>query len=156
MSHEKKIAGLLQTTLLLFIVSINPSRVFVNSSTFLIQRQLHIWCFRYNKDKQSVSKLSFQPSRSGWVVYSTVLAACGTDSHGFKSQTSTNACRHIYRYMDSKGSAAMLISIQSGGIKPEVNLRITQVRKHAKGIHPGFETQGRCYQKSKTGVSVAP
>ena len=23
-------------------------------------------------------------------------------------------------------------------------------------IHPGFETQGRCHQKSKTGVSVAP
>ena len=27
--------------------------------------------------------------------------------------------------------------------------------KAHKGIHPGFETQGRCYQKSKTGVSVA-
>ena len=25
-----------------------------------------------------------------------------------------------------------------------------------KGIHPGFETQGRRHQKSKTGVSVAP
>ena len=25
-----------------------------------------------------------------------------------------------------------------------------------QGIHPGFETQGRCQQKSKTGVSVAP
>ena len=25
-----------------------------------------------------------------------------------------------------------------------------------RGIHPGFETQGRCHQKSKTGVSVAP
>ena len=24
------------------------------------------------------------------------------------------------------------------------------------GIHPGFETQGRHHQKSKTGVSVAP
>ena len=23
-------------------------------------------------------------------------------------------------------------------------------------IHPGFETQGRCHQKSKTEVSVAP
>ena len=25
-----------------------------------------------------------------------------------------------------------------------------------QGIHPDFETQGRHYQKSKTGVSVAP
>ena len=25
-----------------------------------------------------------------------------------------------------------------------------------RGIHPGFETQGRCHQKSRTGVSVAP
>ena len=49
----------------------------------------------------------------------------------------------------------MLTSKQSAGVAPELNLRITQVRKHAKGIHPGFETQGRHYQKSKTGVSVA-
>ena len=26
----------------------------------------------------------------------------------------------------------------------------------SKGIHPGIETQGRCHQKSKTGVSVDP
>ena len=25
-----------------------------------------------------------------------------------------------------------------------------------QGIHPGFETWGRCHQKSKTKVSVAP
>ena len=37
-----------------------------------------------------------------------------------------------------------------------MNLRISQARKHAKGIHPGFETHSRCHQKSKTGVSVAP
>ena len=58
--------------------------------------------------------------------------------------------------MDQKGSAAMLTSVQSAGVKPEVNLRMTQVTKHVKGIHPGFETQGRRQQKSKTGVSVAP
>ena len=46
-----------------------------------------------------------------------------------------------------------LTSVQSAGVAPEVNLRITQVRKHAKGIHPGFETQGRRHQKSKTGIS---
>ena len=45
----------------------------------------------------------------------------------------------------------MLTSIQSAGVAPEVNLRITQVRKQAKEIHPGLETKGRCHQKSKTG-----
>ena len=55
--------------------------------------------------------------------------------------------------------AAMLTSIQSVGVTPEVNLRNSwhigdKARK--QGIHPGFETQGRHHQKSKTGVSVAP
>ena len=53
-------------------------------------------------------------------------------------------------------SAGMWTSIQSAGVTPEVNLRITQVRKHTKGINPGLESQGRCHPKSKTGVSVAP
>ena len=30
-----------------------------------------------------------------------------------------------------------------------------KVRKYAKGIHPGFETQGRHHPKSKTGILVA-
>ena len=53
----------------------------------------------------------------------------------------------------------MLTSIQSAGLAPEVNLRNSL---HAgdkackRGIHIGFETQGRCRQKSKTRVSVAP
>ena len=76
----------------------------------------------------------WQPSRSYRVVYSAVLAVYGTDSHGFEPQTSTNACRHNCRYVDQKGSAAMLTSIQSAGVIPEVNLRMTQARKHAKGI----------------------
>ena len=54
----------------------------------------------------------------------------------------------------SKDSAAMLTSIQSAGVTPEVNLRITQVRKHAEGIHPDFKTQGRRHQKFKIWVSV--
>ena len=61
---------------------------------------------------------------------------------------------HVCRYVDQKFSAAMLTSIQSAGVTPEVNLRITQARKHAKGIHPGFETHCRCHQKSKNrGIS---
>ena len=71
-------------------------------------------------------------------------------------RNSTNACGHICKYVDQKGLAAMLTSIQSAGVTPEGNLSITQVRKHVKGIHPGFETQGRHHQKSKTGVSVVP
>ena len=36
-------------------------------------------------------------------------------------------------------------------------IRCMQAMKHTcKGIHPGFETQGRHHQRSKTGVSVAP
>ena len=98
------------------------------------------------------------PSRSGRVVHSAVLAACGTEGHGFEARTSTNACGHVCRYVDQKGSAAMLTSIQSAGVTPEVNLIALHAGDKAwkRGIHPGFETQRRHYQKSKTGVSVAP
>ena len=65
------------------------------------------------------------------------------------AQTSTNACGHICKYVDQKGLAVMLTSIQSAGVTPEVNLI-------QKGIHLGLETQGRRHQKSKTGVSVTP
>ena len=33
---------------------------------------------------------------------------------------------------------------------------ITGDKARKRGIHPGFETQGRRHKKSKTGVSVAP
>ena len=81
-----------------------------------------------------------------------MLAARGTDGRGFNPWNSTNACRHVCKYVDQNGSAATLTSIQSAGVAPEVNLRITQ--ESTQGIHPGFETQGRRHQKSKTGVSV--
>ena len=61
--------------------------------------------------------------------------------------------------MDEKGSGAMLTSIQSAGVAPEVNLRnLWCAGKEAcnRGTHPGFETQGRHHQKSGTGLSVAP
>ena len=53
----------------------------------------------------------------------------------------------------------MPTSIQSAGVAPEVNLRNswhTGDKARKRGINPGFETQGRHHQKSKTGVSVAP
>ena len=100
----------------------------------------------------------YKPGPSGRVVYSAVLAACSIDVHGFDPQTSTNACWYVCKYIGQKGFAAMLTSIQSAGVAPEVNLRNPlcageEARK--QGIYPGFETQGRHLQKSQTGVSVA-
>ena len=46
-----------------------------------------------------------------------------TDSRGFEPQNPTNAHRHVCRYVDQKGLAAMQTSIQSAGVAPEVNLR---------------------------------
>ena len=49
---------------------------------------------------------------------------------------------------------------RSAGVAPEVNLREgathMSVSSTNKAAHSGFETQRRCHQKSKTGVSVAP
>ena len=47
-------------------------------------------------------------------------------------------------------------SSESVGVAPEVNLGQGHTGEKAckKWIHPGFETQGRRRQKSKTGVSV--
>ena len=61
----------------------------------------------------------------------------------FVPRTSTNASGHIFKYVDQKGLAAMLTSVQSAGVTPEVNVKTTQAKKQAKGIHPGFETQCR-------------
>ena len=55
------------------------------------------------------------------MVYSAVRVA--RTVVGWSPQTSTNARRHVCRYVDQKGSAAMLTSIQSEGVPPEVNLR---------------------------------
>ena len=52
----------------------------------------------------------------------------------------------------------MLVAKSSVDFAPELNLRIPLCmddEAHKQGIHPGFETQGRCHQKSKAGVSVA-
>ena len=48
---------------------------------------------------------------------------------------------------------------QSAGVAPEMYLRNSlhaSDKALKRGIHPGFETQERRHQKSKTGVSVAP
>ena len=56
-------------------------------------------------------------------------------------------------------SAPLLAVKRSAGATPEVNLSNplhAGEKARMQGIHPGFETQGRHHQKSKTGVSVAP
>ena len=65
---------------------------------------------------------------------------------------------YVQKYVDQKGSAVMSTIKKSAGVDPEVNLRNPL---HAgdeackQEIHPGFDTQGRLYQKSKSGVPVA-
>ena len=88
-----------------------------------------------------------------------LVAQTVVGSRPSSTQISTNAYRHVCKYVDQKGSTAMLTSIQSAGVAPEVNLRNSLYAGEEackRGIHPGFETQGRRHQKSKTGVSVAP
>ena len=54
--------------------------------------------------------------------------------------------------------AAIPVNKRSAGVAPDLNLRhplCAGKEAHKQGIHPGFETQGRCHQKSKTGVSVS-
>ena len=86
------------------------------------------------------------------MVYSAVSEA--RTVMGLSPKPSSNACRHVCEYVDQKGLATMLTSTESAGVTSEVNLRITQ-ESMQKGIHSGFETQGRCQEMSKTGVSVA-
>ena len=53
---------------------------------------------------------------------------------------------YVYKYVDQTGLDAMLAVKRSAGVTPQVNLRFhcAHVMKHAsKGIHPGFETQGK-------------
>ena len=53
----------------------------------------------------------------------------------------------------------MIATKKSADVAPEVNLRnplLTDKETCNRGIHPGFETKGRCHQKFKLGVPVAP
>ena len=50
----------------------------------------------------------------------------------------------------------MLAAKMSVGVTPQMNLKNplhTGDEAHKCGIHPGFDTQGRHHQKSKTGIS---
>ena len=57
-------------------------------------------------------------------------------------------------------SAAMLAAKRLAGVTPEVNfnehVKHTPLPRVHKAAHSSFETQRRCHQKSKTGISMAP
>ena len=59
-----------------------------------------------------------------------------------------------------KQLATMLAIRRPAGVTPEVSLKehtsYTPLPSVSKAAHSGFETQGRCHQKSKSGVSVSP
>ena len=62
-----------------------------------------------------------------------------------------NGDRHFDGHNDK------LLTMQSAGVAPELNLRITQVRKHTKkGSTLALKLKSRRHQKSKTGTSVVP
>ena len=65
---------------------------------------------------------------------------------------------NVCKYVDKNGSAAMLAILRSAGVTLKVDPRNplhAGAEAQKQGVHPGFGTQGRCHQKSKTGVSVA-
>ena len=63
-----------------------------------------------------------------------------------------------HRYIEENGFTAMLAIKRSVGITQEVNLmeHVTYMPPPSvnKAVHSGFETQRRCHQKSKPGVTV--
>ena len=66
---------------------------------------------------------------------------------------------YVHKYVDQKGLTAMRAIIRSAGVAPEMNLKNplnADTEACKRGIHPGFENQGRLHQKSKTGYQVAP
>ena len=78
----------------------------------------------------------------------TVLC-CGMHGRGFKPPTGIHEL--IHKYVDWKGLAPMVTSIQSTGVTPTKGKSEdhTGEKAHEHEIHPDFETQGRHHHKSK-------
>ena len=113
--------------------------------------------FKFNWDKSKdhyKEKQSRKPSRSGQVVYSAVLRAT--------QMVVGLSPKPPPMLMDT--SASMWIEKAQLPCWPLYSQQVSHQRwiwgslkwESTQGIHPGFETQGRHHQKSKTGVSVAP
>ena len=78
--------------------------------------------------------INIKPSQIGLVVYSIVLAVCSMNGHGFKPQTSINACRHICRCVDWKGSWIKKAWLPCWSLYSRrwiSEIHCTQVTKHA-------------------------
>ena len=100
---------------------------------------VHLGCFLTTQDYLFFSHLRY--------------CRAHTAADSIPSLSPTNV--YVHMYVDQKGSAAMLAAKRSAG-DGEFEESVVH-RKHAsKGIHPIFETQGRCHQKSETAVSLAP
>ena len=97
-----------------------------------------IYCIKRTSKYQSTQHLTncflfrahllcrIESEKCHWIVLPCLFLV----SKNFHFSPGTDAYGHIYKYVDRKGSAAILTSIQSAGVAPEVKLRITQVRKH--------------------------
>ena len=88
--------------------------------------------------------------RRAGVVESFTAQCCGMHSHGFELPTRYMICK----YVDEKGLATILISIQSAGVAPEVNLEIAQARKYgSKGSTPVLKPRADVTRSPKRGNS---
>ena len=110
---------------------------------------------RYVDPKGSPAVLSFNtiglPSRSGRVVYSTVLL------HGW------SCVRTSPMFVDTRSVSTWIKkprlpfwSLHSQQVSDQAWIWGSHKWQSMQGIHPGFENHGRHHQKSKTGVLVAP
>ena len=78
---------------------------------------------------------------------------CCPFNPGFESH------QYLYKYMNQKGSAAMLTVKRLAGVAPVVTLGDslhTGEEAGKQGIHPCFESYANITKNPKTGLSVAP
>ena len=133
-------------------------RLFNLSNTFGEEVSI-VWVgrkYRGLKIHCSIRELNLRhPDLPRALAFSVFMATCLV-CRRFEPRTSTNACGHICKYVDRKSLAAMLTCIQLVGVAPEVNLRIIQVRTHAKRDPSWLWNPGRHHLKSKKGVLVSP
>ena len=84
------------------------------------------------------------------------LVECLTDR--YSESTSSNPGNLTSATVCGDRTGCVLATKRSASVAPEVDIRERHyfcLRNANKAAHSGFETQRRCHQKSKTGVSVA-
>ena len=99
---------------------------------------------------------TMEPSHSGQVVYSAVLVAWTV--MGLSPSLNLHQCSQTHWQVHGSkrlSCHADLYTVSRCCTRGESEDH-TGEKACRKGIHPGFETQGRHHQKSKTGVTVAP